>query len=86
MKKPICLIVVIFLLSLSFTHGIVADESSFENTIYVDDDNTSGLWDGSIEHPYCYIQDGIDTLLMRFLENHPNLFLVIQKLLQRLGQ
>jgi parallel beta-helix repeat protein len=29
-------------------------------TIYVDDDNTLGPWDGSIEHPYRYIQDGID--------------------------
>ncbi|MGD8451401.1 MAG: NosD domain-containing protein [Phycisphaerae bacterium] len=28
--------------------------------IYVDDDNTSGPWDGSIEHPYQYIQDGIN--------------------------
>lgn len=28
--------------------------------IYVDDDNTSGPWDGTLEHPYQYIQDGID--------------------------
>lgn len=28
--------------------------------IYVNDDNTSGPWDGSIEHPYETIQDGID--------------------------
>jgi parallel beta-helix repeat protein len=28
--------------------------------IYVDDDNTSGPWDGSFDHPYQYIQDGID--------------------------
>lgn len=31
-----------------------------KKTIYVDDDNTSGPWDGTIEHPYQYIQDGID--------------------------
>jgi len=30
------------------------------NTIYVDDDNKVGPWDGSIDHPYQYIQDGID--------------------------
>jgi len=30
------------------------------NTIYVDDDNTDGPWDGSMEHPFQYIQDGID--------------------------
>lgn len=28
--------------------------------IYVDDDNNEGPWDGTIEHPYHYIQDGID--------------------------
>ena len=60
MKKSICLIVVVLLLSLSFTHGIVADESTFDRTIYVDDDNTSGPWDGTQEHPYQFIQDGID--------------------------
>ncbi len=30
------------------------------DTIYVDDDNTAGPWDGSEDHPYQYIQDGID--------------------------
>lgn len=29
-------------------------------TIYVDDDNIDGPWDGSMEHPYQYIQDGIN--------------------------
>jgi nitrous oxidase accessory protein len=28
--------------------------------IYVDDDNIDGPWDGTIEHPYQYIQDAID--------------------------
>ena len=28
--------------------------------IYVDDDNTAGPWNGTMEHPYQYIQDGID--------------------------
>jgi len=30
------------------------------NIIYVDDDNTAGPWDGTPEHPYQFIQDGID--------------------------
>lgn len=30
------------------------------NVIYVDDDNTDGPWDGSIEHPFLFIQDAID--------------------------
>ena len=34
--------------------------SSHGDTIYVDDDNTAGPWDGTIEHPYQFIQDGVD--------------------------
>jgi parallel beta-helix repeat protein len=30
------------------------------DTIYVDDNNTEGPWDGTIDYPYQYIQDGID--------------------------
>ncbi len=29
-------------------------------TVYVDDNNTSGPWDGTLQHPYQHIQDGID--------------------------
>jgi parallel beta-helix repeat protein len=29
--------------------------------IYVDDDNTQGPWDGTLQHPYKHIQDGIDS-------------------------
>jgi len=29
-------------------------------TLYVDDDNTLGPWDGTLLHPYRYIQDGVD--------------------------
>ena len=32
-------------------------------TIYVDDDNTEGPWDGTKEHPYRFIQDGLDNCL-----------------------
>ncbi len=31
-----------------------------DNTIYVDDDNISGPWDGSCNHPFLHIQDGLD--------------------------
>jgi nitrous oxidase accessory protein len=31
------------------------------NIIYVDDDNTGGPWDGSLEHPYRYLHDGVDS-------------------------
>jgi parallel beta-helix repeat protein len=33
---------------------------NYNEIVYVDDDNTEGPWDGTIEHPYQYIQDAID--------------------------
>ncbi len=36
-----------------------SQSTSRGNTIYVDDDNTEGPWDGSIEHPFQFITDGI---------------------------
>jgi len=38
-------------------YSIEMQESSI---IYVDDDNTHGPWDGTLEHPYNSVQDGID--------------------------
>ena len=38
----------------------LGEEPPIPETIYVDDDNTAGPWDGSLEHPYQHIQDGID--------------------------
>ena len=32
---------------------------SNKNIIYVDDNNTAGPWDGTMEHPYRYIYDGV---------------------------
>jgi len=32
-------------------------------TIYVDDDNIDGPWDGTLEHPFRHIQDGINISL-----------------------
>jgi len=48
------------------TVGINEEKTSFMGfnpsgtTWYVDDDNTEGPWDGSQEHPFQYIQDGVD--------------------------
>ena len=36
------------------------NNTSSGKTIYVDIKNNDGPWDGSIEHPYQYIQEGID--------------------------
>ena len=38
---------------------VVAVNNAY-NLYYVDDDNTLGPWDGTLEYPYRYIQDGID--------------------------
>jgi len=37
-----------------------SDPKGSRNIIYVNDDNISGPWDGTTQHPYQYIQDAID--------------------------
>lgn len=37
-------------------------EVTARDVIFVDDDNTSGPWDGSFANPYQYIQDGVDAV------------------------
>jgi parallel beta-helix repeat protein len=60
LKKPVILgIILLFLLS-SLIPLVSSDTFSFNMTIYVDDDNKDGPWDGSMEHPYQHIQDAID--------------------------
>jgi len=64
MNKFFTIIFVVLLLLLSLFLSPVSGEKAVEitsgNTIYVDDDNIDGPWDGSQEHPYQEIQDGID--------------------------
>ena len=45
---------------LFFIEALIGFSLAYGAVIYVDDDNTSGPWDGTAEHPYQYIQDGID--------------------------
>ena len=55
---------IILLISLFFwipvCQSIVADNPAGCTTLFVDDDNTNGPWDGTQEHPYQYIQDAVD--------------------------
>ena len=69
MKKHPLIVGIIFLFILSALTPMAFGKTSvelivriteYDNTIYVDDDNTEGPWDGTIEHPYQYVQDGID--------------------------
>jgi len=68
MKKIIALI---FILCIAFP-TILGNNIQSMKTIYVDDDNTEGPWDGSIEHPYRFITDalqeasGEDTIFVNF--------------------
>lgn len=55
------LVIGIVLLISAGLSGCVEEEIPLETkTTYVDDDNTEGPWNGTIECPYQYIQDGID--------------------------
>ncbi|RLF42075.1 MAG: hypothetical protein DRN12_01430 [Thermoplasmata archaeon] len=56
MRYIILYLSVFLILSSTLTLGSINQS----NIIYVDDDNTSGPWDGSIEHPYQHLQDAID--------------------------
>ena len=43
-----------------FVGAFVVTSVARGTTIYVDDDNTSGPWDGTLLHPYQHIQEGIN--------------------------
>jgi len=49
---------VVFLFFCCFPIGVCETEQS--DTIYVDDNNSEGPWDGSPDHPYFHIQDAIE--------------------------
>lgn len=67
------LILLLFISSILIPFHSTTAESV--NTIYVDDDNTAGPWDGSFEHPYQYIQDGIDAATeMDTVFVHPGIY------------
>ena len=60
MRKSGVILLVFFVLLAVSSFSFHAEKKSDTNTIYVDDDNIDGPWDGSMEHPFQYIQDGID--------------------------
>ena len=53
MKFATTFLLVLFILIL------LLSSISWSNTIYVDDSNAGGPWDGTLEHPYQHIQEGI---------------------------
>lgn len=61
LKKELAVVVIVLVIGISAIPGVISNNLSFGTTIYVDDDNTEGPWNGTQEHPYQFIQDGIDT-------------------------
>jgi len=60
LKKSLAVGIILLFISSSLIPLVSSDTLSFNRTIYVDDDNTDGPWDGTQEHPYQHIQEGID--------------------------
>ena len=60
MRKAIAHLLIFLFFMLSLLPVLNSTETQESNTVYVDDDNISGPWDGTIDHPFQYIQDGID--------------------------
>jgi parallel beta-helix repeat protein len=62
-RKSLAIAVVILFFGVSAIPSVIGDNPSFVNTIYVDDDNIEGPWDGTQDHPYQHIQDAIDNAI-----------------------
>ncbi len=69
-EKAYVLVIIMLLIFGGFTLAASSEQTKLQanppllnplsSIVYVDDDNTGGPWDGTIEHPYQYIQDGVD--------------------------
>ncbi|MDG6219778.1 MAG: DUF1565 domain-containing protein, partial [Candidatus Thermoplasmatota archaeon] len=86
--KNLTILLIVILLIIPSSVNVISTEE--KNTIYVDDDNTNGPWDGSMKYPYQYIQAGInaahesDTVFVHsglYFEN-----IMINKTIQLIGE
>ena len=59
-KKLLAVGIILLFIGIAYAPSITANNPILTKTIYVDDDNIMGPWDGTQEHPYQFIQDGID--------------------------
>lgn len=55
-----CICIIICLLFSNVLSAITVSPQMISTTLYVDDDNTNGPWDGTMNHPFHFIQDAID--------------------------
>lgn len=56
--KKFSILLIILLMCSQFSITAISDTAT--NILYVDDDNTSGPWDGTEDYPFQHIQDGVD--------------------------
>jgi hypothetical protein len=59
-QKRMIYLVIIVILSVNIVPIIQSSTVTNFRFLYVDDDNINGPWDGSIKHPFQFIQDGIN--------------------------
>ena len=94
MNKIVASMIVIGLLLTTFIASVDVSKSApaapFAN-IYVDDDNTQGPWDGTLEHPYRTIIDGVtnasegDTVFV-FNGIYSDEYIYVRKSIKLLGE
>jgi len=60
LKESLAAGIILLFMSSGIIPDVIGDNPISTKTIYVDDDNTDGPWDGTLEHPYRHIQDAID--------------------------
>jgi len=89
-KKSLAFAIIVLFFGISIIPSMTAEISVLIETIYVDDDNQDGPWDGSMEHPYQHIQDAVDnapvgsTVLVKNGIYYENIF--INKTITLLGE
>ena len=59
-KKTVALLVCIILGTSIISSFSVKTEAAGRDIIYVDDDNTAGPWDGTLEYPYQHVWDALN--------------------------
>jgi len=60
LKKSLAIGIILLFISSGVIPVVISDTPISTKTIYVDDDNTSGPWDGTQQHPFQFIQDGVN--------------------------